>query len=131
MHIKGLRRAVSKPKDCNMGFQVGTYRITLTMLDAGAAAMKRCRDDGVNTPHDACHAIFTAMLDAADSTPGADLGKSFKWSPHDRHRNPPKGRRVGKLTRADFDANGVREVVLPDGSVHRQLLQNFWYIKDK
>jgi hypothetical protein len=63
-----------------------TYRITAGMLKAGVAAMEQCRSAGGYTPQTACHAIFTAMLNAADSTPGADIRKSFAWSPHDTSR---------------------------------------------
>jgi hypothetical protein len=63
-----------------------TFRITPEMVKAGADAMEQCRAAGGHTPRSACQAIFTAMLNAADSVPGADIRKSFAWSPHDKRR---------------------------------------------
>lgn len=60
--------------------KVAQYRITLEMLKAGAAALEQCRDLGGHTPQTVCQAIFTAMLNAADCTPGTDLRKTFAWS---------------------------------------------------
>jgi hypothetical protein len=60
-----------------------TYRVTPQMLHAGAAALLQIRAAGDHTPETVCLAVFYAMLDATDSTPGADLRKSFAWSIHD------------------------------------------------
>jgi hypothetical protein len=113
---------------------VYTYRITAAMITAGASAMQQCREIGGHTPQTTCQAIFTAMLNAADIHPGKDIRKSFAWSPHDAVRMDAKGRprRLPKkqLTRADFDADGVRKLVQPDGSVHYQLISNYWYLRE-
>ncbi len=77
-----------------MSYKPGTYRITPEMLQAGAASMEQCRALGGHTPETACQAIFTAMLNAADSTPGIDLRKSFAWSPHDRITEIHNGKMV-------------------------------------
>jgi hypothetical protein len=43
--------------------------ITVSMLNAGAAAMELCRKTGGHTPHTACHAIFQSMLAVSDWSP--------------------------------------------------------------
>lgn len=60
------------------------YRITAHMLDAGVYALEQCAKLGGHTPRTACQAIFTCMLNAADSTPGASLPKSFAYARSDR-----------------------------------------------
>lgn len=116
-----------------MANRLATYRITEKMVSAGAKAMSQCRDEGGHTPQTVARAVFAAMLHAADIHPGADMRKSFAWSPHDsfKRKGPPKGlpRAAGKLTRADFDEKGVRVVVDSDGTEHKQLMQNFHYLK--
>jgi hypothetical protein len=110
-----------------------TYRITITMLNAGGAALEQCRELGGHTPQTTCQAIFTAMLNAADIHPGKNIRKSFAWSPHDDHRTyRGKSKRLPAkpLTRDMFDIDGVRKVVQSDGTVYYQLIWNYWYLRE-
>jgi hypothetical protein len=105
-----------------------TYRVTPEMLRAGANAMAQCHALGGHTAETACLAIFTAMLNAADSHPGANLRKSFAWSSQDGRRNRAMQRH--HLTRADYDANGERRITLPDGRVVIRFVWDVWYLRD-
>lgn len=101
------------------------YRITTEMIEAGANAMEQCRQLGGHTPRTAAQAVFTAMLEAADVNPGTVLRKAFMLSPHD---TPPRPKR---LTRDDFDVDGIRRTTRPDGSERIELLRNFHYLRGK
>lgn len=70
------------------------YRITGPMLDAGVATMEQCVRLGEHTPRTTCHAVFTAMLNAADSMPGTSLSKSFAYAPSDTLGEEVHGNRV-------------------------------------
>jgi hypothetical protein len=102
------------------------YRITAAMLKAGASAMDQCRRHAGQTPESVCQAIFVAMVAAAEMHPGKSLARSFEWSPHDGRKG--RGAVPGKLARADFDADGVRCTVLPDGTAHYQFIWNMWWL---
>ncbi len=56
------------------------YRVTQTMLDAGALALERCASVSAHTPQTTAHAVFNAMMDAADVTPGKNVRNTFRRS---------------------------------------------------
>lgn len=95
--------------------------ITVPMLNAGALALDQARTAG----HDdraTCHIVFAAMISESAWQPGARV----------RPSKPQflKGRKLPSrlLTRADFNADGVRVTHRKDGTLYKQLLQNFWYL---
>jgi hypothetical protein len=91
------------------------FSITASMLNAGVASMDDCRRAGGHTPRTACHAIFRAMLNAADVHPGIRV----------KRRRP-----AGRFKRSDFDSEGKRQCGNhPNGSPRYQYLKNFWYLK--
>jgi hypothetical protein len=112
------------------------YRITLKMLESGAARLSACRAELGHTPQTVCRAVFVAMIESADIHPGASLARSFELSSQDprptlmpsgRLRKRPKGHR---FTRADFDAEGKRLAGTVNGKPHYQWINNFPYLKD-
>ena len=101
------------------------YRITLKMLESGAARLSACRAELGHTPQTVCRAVFVAMIESADIHPGASLARSFEWSKHDDLRVEGQ-----KRTRADFDEEGKRLAGMINGKPHYQWINNYPYLKE-
>jgi hypothetical protein len=97
------------------------FTITNSMLAAGEAAMRNCREAGGHTPRTACQAIFQAMLNAADSHPGAV------------YRPNTHGNVWARYPQIDIWLDGKR---LPRRIYHPERLpvdvirSRYWYLRD-
>jgi hypothetical protein len=90
-------------------------RITSAMLAAGESAFKASREAG-HTPRATVHVVFTAML--AESA----------WSPALRKR-PSAAYATERLTRADFNDDGLRYSTNPDGTTRIQHIYNYNHLR--
>jgi hypothetical protein len=100
------------------------FPITNNMLVAGEAAMRNCREAGGHTARTVCQAIFQAMLNAADSHPGAL---------YRRNRMPPRPNVAARYPeiRVWLDRKLLpRRIYHPDRVPPDVIRSRYWYLRD-